>query len=211
MKQFLLIIIIGLLRLTSFSQDSLKHQAIEINIGMNHLIGNSELLPKPGFGVSLKYIWFTNSRINLVSGILFEKTKYYEDNVQCGHFCHYKNMTFNIYSFSIPILVRANTGKHYKVFFELGPSFDIIPIKWGKGTKITYSPPDNPTETAVSGDFDHNITDFGLNMGIGLIVPINKRRFIVMTTYHNSIKSVFDDQANENTEFISIKLGILIN
>ncbi len=211
MKHIVLALTIFLLSSNSYCQNSIRIPTIEIDIGINHLLGNNEIEPKLGFGMSIKRIWFSDNKINLVSGLLFEKTKYFDDYVQCGHFCHYENIKYNIYSFLIPFMLRANAGKKYRLFIESGPTFEVIPFKWGKGTEISYSPLSNTSETEISGYFEHDLTDFGVNIGIGIIFPINNYNFIFISTYHNSFKSIFDKQQNELTEYFIVKIGILIN
>lgn len=211
MKRLGFVLTLLLLISNSFCQDTIRTPTFEIKFGINHLSDRKEIETKSGFGISLKRIWFSDNRINLVSGLLFEKTRYFDDYMQCGHFCHYENMKFNIYSFIIPLMARANAGNKYRFFIESGPSFEIIPLKWGKGTEVSYPPPGNRSETGISGDFEHDYTDFAANIGFGFLFPVNNYNFIVSSTYHNSFKSIFNNQENELTEYFTVKIGVLIN
>ena len=208
MKYFTLALLAFLIASNSFGQDNPKTQKFELGVGINHLLSKNEVEPKPGFGISIKRIWFSEKTINIVSGLLFEKTKYLDDYDQCGHYCYYKDMKFNVFSFSIPLMLRVNAGKKYKLFFETGPALEITPLKWGKGIEVLDPPLSTATESEISGDFEHDITGFGMNIGIGISFPVKNYRFVLASTYHNSIQSIIEDQQNELTEYFTVKLGI---
>lgn len=211
MKYSILLLFVIILNQSSYSQENNKKSAIEIDFGINHLLSKYDIETKTGFGVSIKKVWFSETRFNLISGILFEKTKYYKAYDQCGHFCHYEDMTYNLYSFAIPLMLRANAGEKYRVFIQIGPAFEITPLKWGKGIEVLYPPNTNTTEAEISADFEHEIIDFGANLGIGITFPIKHHKFVLTSAYHSSIQSIFSDQQHELTEFFAIKIGIIMN
>ncbi len=210
MKYIILALLVIMFLPNSFCQDSPGIQKFELAIGSNHLLSKNEIEPKPGFGVSIKKIWLPGKKINIVSGLLFEKTKYLDDDVQCGHYCYYKDMKFNVYSFSIPLMLRANTGSKYKLFIETGPALEIIPLKWGKGIEVLDPPLSSATENEISADFEHDIIGFGMNIGFGISLPVNNHRIVLGAAYHNSIQSIIDEQQNEFDEYFTVKLGISV-
>ena len=211
MKNIIIIFSFCLLNFDLFSQESLKIPTIELGLGVNHLTKFNDVDTKIGFGLSVKRIWFPEKKINLISGLIFEKTKYFDDYVQCGQYCNYRDMKFNIYSFSIPLMLRANIGKIYKIFLETGPAFEIVPFKYGKGIEVTYPPMSSIVENEISGDFEHDLTDFGVNVGLGFIFPVNNLKLIFGSTYHNSIKALTQKKHNEFSEYFTLRLGVLIN
>ncbi len=208
-----IIIIIGIYFISTplFSQNNAKISPVELGLGINRLTTHNGANTKIGFGLSVKKIWFSQKKLNLISGVVFEKTKYFDDYVNGGNYYHYKNMTFNIYSFSVPLMLRVNTGNACRFFLETGPSFEIIPLKYGKGIEVTYPPTSNTTETEMSGDFDHDYIDFGANVGLGFVFPVNNLKIVISSTYHNSLKYLFSNQQDELTEYLTLKLGVLIN
>ncbi|MCD4679229.1 MAG: PorT family protein [Bacteroidales bacterium] len=211
MRIILINFVLWLIIFPSYGQNNVKIRTIELGLGINHLTKNSEADPKIGFGLAVKKIWFSEKKINLISGLNFEKIKYFDDYIQCGQYCNYKDMKFNIYTFSIPFMLRVNMGNTYKVIIEAGPTFEIIPLKYGKGIEVTYPPASSTTETDISGDFEHDFTDFGANIGLGFLFPVNNLKIIISSTYHNSITSLIQMQHDELAEYLSIKLGFLIN
>ena len=210
-KHFMFALIIMLVSTKSFCQNSNKTQVIEVGLGINHLLDKNEFSPKIGFGFFLKNIWFYDSRINLVSGLLFEKTRYLDEYDHCGFYCYLEDMNYDIYSFSIPLLLRVNTAKKFRLFFESGPTFEFIPFKYGSGTEVSFYPPDSWSRIEISGDFQHDLIDVGAIIGFGIVFPINDHDFLLTSTYHNSFKSIFDKQNNTLTEYFTVKIGVLIN
>lgn len=212
MKYIAFLQIIFFMSYNSYSQDNTKRPTFEIQTGINHLVSNNSKFDlKFGFGLSIKRIWFSEKPINLITGFLFEKTKYTADYFQCGHFCHYKDMKFCIYSFSIPLMLRVNAGIGDKFFIEMGPSFEIIPINWGKGIEVLYPPLSSATETEISGNFEHDLIDFGANFEIGIKFPVKNYRMVLSALYHSSIRSIMIKPENDLTTYISVKFGICLN
>lgn len=213
MRRLIVVLFLILTSKFSFCQDSsFKISPVEVGFGINSLTyDNNEIDSQIGFGVFVRRVWFSENKFNLVSGLLFEKTKYFDDYVRCGHYCHYKNMKFNIYSFSIPLMLRVNTGKQYKMFLETGPTFEIIPIKYGTGVKVLYPPMGDEIQTEISGRFEHDSFDIGANIGVGVIFPLNNYKIIMSSTFHSSISSVFESQHNDLSKYFSLKIGVLIN
>lgn len=211
MKRIACIFTITILSFNIYCQNDNTLPMVEINLGVNYLLENNNIKPKLNFGMSIKSIWFPKKTFNLISGLLFEKTKYLDSFVQCSHYCYYRDMEFNIYSFSIPLMLRAYSGEKQVLFIETGPTFEIIPFKWGKGIEVSHFPNSNPVETNISGDFEHSLTDFGVNIGIGARFQIENYKFVMTFTYHNSIKLILQKQQNNLTEYCTLKIGTYIN
>lgn len=187
---------------------------LEISAGFNQLfIKDDGIKTKLGFGASVKRMWFPDKRFTIVSGLSFEKTKYHVDHIQItesiqnGQKTYYEDMNFSVYTLAIPLMVRINVGTKYRVFLEMGPALEIVPVKHGKGTGVNYSPMNPTYKTKISKTFDHDLTDFGALVGAGFIFPVNSYRFVVSSHYHKSILPI-EKRNNEWTEYVTVKIGI---
>ncbi|GAB4278121.1 MAG: hypothetical protein Kow0068_01640 [Marinilabiliales bacterium] len=185
---------------------------MEISVGANYLLNDGNVTnTKFGFGMSVKRIWLSEKQINIISGLIFEKTKYFEATYPCGgHFSYYKYMNFSTYSFAIPLLFRANVGKKNTLFFESGMTFEIIPFKIGKGFKITDLPGNDIHISKISEVFNRDLIDYGVNLGFGYCFLFKNQRLILSSNYHRSIMLLFDEVNYKLSQYITMKIGIII-
>ncbi|MCB0824139.1 MAG: hypothetical protein KDC09_15685 [Bacteroidales bacterium] len=213
MKTLFIFIVVFYVHSISYSQEKIKLPINEISLGVNRLISNKyQYEPRFGYGVSIKKIWFKENQANLVSGLLFEKTTYVEQNPPCaGVFCSINELIYNVYSFSIPLFMRFNTGNNYKLFIETGPAFEIVPLKWGIGTETVTLPNQEQIEIKISGDYSHDIINIGANFGVGFEFPVKSVRFVIITYYHDSIKYWVTSKRDYLSKYFSCKLGIKLN
>ena len=211
MKNALIILFIILINNFSFCQGGHKIPTIEIGMGLNHMSGYDEIETKLGYGLYVKRIWFSEKNLNLISGALFESTKYFEDFVYCGHYCYFRDMKFSIYSLSIPIMLRAKVGNRFKGFIEAGPAFEIIPLKWGKGIEVIDSPFSSKSEKEISADFEHDNIDISANIGLGFIFPFKNLKISLSANYHSSLRNAIESQQSDLSKYLAIKTGIIIN
>jgi hypothetical protein len=217
MKHIVLIIFIALFSSFTYSQNNegnnFKFPPLEIGLNINQLKANDkDIENKMGFGVSICRIWFPEKRISIVSGLLFSQTRYFENYISSGQYSNYKDMTFSLYSFSVPLLLRANFGHTYKIFAETGPSFDLMPVLRGNGIEVTYPPIGNNYETKISGGFDHDLTAFGANFGIGLKFPLKSLKMIIGSSYHCDLNTILEKRTNTlYNNYLLIRLGIFID
>lgn len=217
MKISFFVIIATLSAFPSYGQDIPESPwQIEIGAGINHILTHVDGVEKRvGIGISIKKIWLPEKRYNIISGLVVENTKYYDNNIHCpGHLCTYKDgIKFNTYYLIIPLMFRYNLGNKYKIFMEAGPSFEIVPFKWGKGIESTYFPISGDVkEIKISGDFEHDFIDAGLNSGLGVIFPLRNYNIILSLGYHNSFISLIESEAKQNNmeNFLTLKTGIQV-
>jgi hypothetical protein len=207
MRLLILLFFVLLVRIQSFAQNDLFRH-IEPGVSLNHLTGNMEA-GETGFGLSIRKIWFDAKKVNLISGLLFEKTKYHEDYLLCGPNCSYRDINFSLYSFSIPLMARLNFGKKHIFFIEGGPTIDVIPINHGKGTYHIYDMLTGvSSENEISGNFDHDYLYLGVNSGLGIIFPLSTINLLASLHYHNKIVNIASGGHNDPAEFISLRIGL---
>ena len=200
-----------------FCQDSPLFPNLEFSGGVNRLILDngqeiSGLEPGTGFGIAVRKYWFAEKSVNLISGLVVEKTRYKQDFLLCGHFCSYRDMTFDIYTISIPLLVRVTTiGNKIAFFLEAGPALELTPIKWGRGTEILQPPLSIQSKEEIRGAFDHERIGIGANTAVGVSVPVTNHKIIFAAGYHRNILPLLSEKYNWTAQYLYVKAGILFN
>jgi len=209
MKSTIVLFLLITFYFTSIAQQDV-FSSLEFGLSINHASGTIDA-NKIGFGLSIRKIWFNDKNLNLISGLLFDKTKYFEESMNSGTNCSYRNMNFSRYLFSIPVLGRLNLGKRVVFFCQAGPTLEIVPLKWGKGIQSTYFPLTATTDVKnISGDFEHNYLNLNIHSGIGLAFPVSKIKLITSVSYNKLIVPIISHGFDEQNDFISLILGISI-
>ncbi len=212
-----IVVLIGLIyfSILTFGQNknAIRLLDIEYSININNFQNQKNgINGKTGFGASIYRIWFTEKKYNLISGLVFNKLTFFDDYVKGGRYYDYENITFNIFSFSIPLFLRYNFGRKYKLFIESGPLIDIVPLIKGKGIKNNYTPfPPYYTKdhSTVIENFDHDKIKYGINIGTGLIFPIKNFNPIMGLYYHKDCK--FKNNMDEDILLNYFILKLLIS
>ncbi len=219
MVKNLLIILISFLQLSLFSQNNdIKNVNkpysidLEINLGINRfLIEGNGIQSKYGCGLSIYRVWFNDKWYNIISGIIINELRFFDDYIQESHFSHYENMRYNIVSFSVPVFFRANIGDQYKFFIETGPSLEPVLLELSKGEYYSYPPYKNSYFNADS-DILFKYPDIGANIGTGIKLSFDNIELIFSGTYHMRAACLFKKNTiYTNNEYLILKTGININ
>lgn len=205
----LVFIILAFFNSASFAQKEII-KSLEFGISINHLTGIGDT-GKAGYGLSIRKIWRYPNRINIISGLLFEKTKFLEDYVPAGPNNHYSDLTFSMYYFAVPFMARINFGKKFRIFCEAGPALEIIPLKYGKGTSYSYQSLTATTDISeVSDDFNHSYLILGANAGLGILIPMPGFMLITGASFHEKIINITNNGLDDPAQFVSLRIGFTL-
>ncbi len=176
MKRFLILLLLTL-SLATFAQPKLNLIGIEAGPSYSSLRGNDYINeyhdPRFGFAGGVTVELSLKNNLSLKSGIGYERKGssiefpyINEYGIQTGT-THIKE---NFDYIAIPVLLRTGFGKESRFFFNIGPSFNFLL----KQTEHYDAIEDFPEQNNDNTD-SFRTSELALSVGIGTIIPINKR------------------------------------
>lgn len=186
-----------------------------VEAGINYsLYGpNSKPLRNLGFSVDAFHIFRKNKRINVLLGIGFSTINCFFNYIPGDmsssktHPYHYENEQNTSFNIVVPFFWRINFGKKTKFFIFQGvsASFGVLGIKKGIYVKDYL----NKERTVYKFVGTAGLMG-GLDIGIGLTIPMKKHQLIVRNTWglyfsQSAIESPFGLPYNLCTLFIGFQ------
>lgn len=181
----------------------------ELQIGINHLAKSESFHPKMGYGLSFKKFLFTKDHFALLSGFRMDVIKFEKRKIRTGRYTVYKDLKFNKYGISFPLLARGIIGKKIPLFLEGGLSFVIIPTLRGEGKKTVDLPLEPKVTQNVSEKFKPAYSpDFSGIVGIGTRFPLGEMRGVFTISFHKSFLRSRKNSGPKTHQFFSGILGL---
>tara|TARA_B110000037_G_C16900516_1_gene416014 strand:+ start:67 stop:759 length:693 start_codon:yes stop_codon:yes gene_type:complete len=178
------ILVFGFMPFCLFSQqDKMKFPFNEVILSINKTPNYAEgQLGYLGFGAGINRRYRDQSSIGFVMGIHYNYSSQYLDGYQSSRAGYHSDITYTFHTISIPVTWRYKFGNDENIFFEVGGSFDIIPV-YKKSYTYTTSYFLSP-EISV-GQFAKKTPGFNLsgNAGIGAILSIGQKEVLIKLEY----------------------------
>ncbi len=213
MKNAISLLTFLFLYILAFGQNDKPKPLSEIGISANRtLLENQNTKNGNGFGIGLYQYILDNEKTNLTFGLEFNMTSQLIKSMYHGHSGHTTDVEFYFYWFSIPLTTRIYFGERVKFFVEPGIFIDIPIYSREKGTLHIYSlNDDNQIEyTETEYDYKSNEADFnyGLSLGLGIIIPISNVNLIIKPDYKLGLKSIGYSRENIYNRYFRITVGM---
>ena len=161
----------------------------EIYVSLNTTTPNYEgLHSEIGAGIGARgYFINDTSRFNITLGLEFNRNSVFVDNFSVSHFGSVKDVSVNLYCFSMPVNFHLNLGKKYRMIIEGGYFFDYGGGK-ATGTSTSFSP---YTGKTTSGDYVKKVGSsfHGASIGGGIRIPYKSRSIVFRLDYKHGLKS----------------------
>jgi len=182
----------------------------EITLSVNRtMIDNSNSEGKFGFGAGLYRTWMDSSWFNLVTGISYNKTSQFRNSAFIGsHFSSVSDITFNIHSVSIPVLLRFNVGQKTKLFFEIGQFLEFDIAGNSHATYTTQLPYSASTTITIKEKLSLTPINGGFIGGIGTNIPIGKIRLLIKADYQFAFAGHHFGEETILNRYVRLSIGL---
>ena len=214
MKNWIIIISIVLLPSISFGQIDTVTAINEFKLAINRTnIQDSYSENLFGFGLGVYHVFLQNKKVNLVTGLEYNRTNQLKKSIYDGHFAHKTNVTFNINCISIPMTARINFGRKIKIFLNTGLFIDLSIGGREKGTMKTYFT--NENDQLESRVFQYSQksrlgSNYGFILGVGIDIPLYKYRIIVEPDYKFGMRNIYQEMDEIRNRYFRINIGLRI-
>jgi len=193
----------------SFSQEK-KFPLIfnEFTASVNRTaVQSANISDRFGFGLGLARTWFDTHWANLVIGLSYDKISFFQKTAYIGHFASYNDITYNLHSFSIPVMGRFNIGKKVKFFLETGPFLELNMSGNRKGTFSSTSPVVDPIPLIKKEKYGVSGINGGVTAGIGTRIPVKSNELLIKLNYLFSFRELGDEKNNFFNRYIRLSVG----
>jgi len=216
MKKTILYLIVLILPLVSVSQEKWMLTLDEITLSGNRTFEQSDYAEgRFGFGAGIYHSFLKEHRLNIITGLEYNRTGQFFDGENTGHFSHNENVTYHFNNLAIPIGLRASMGKKTKFFFE-GGGFADFPLYTKKQGMYYYSYPVIEEDTIYmesgQGEFNEkssSIPFVGIYFGGGVIIPSSKIGWIIKSDYKYGLTEIFEPgYGSGRGRYLRLILGI---
>ncbi|RLD55915.1 MAG: hypothetical protein DRJ05_12150 [Bacteroidetes bacterium] len=165
-----------------------------------------------GFGLGAYHTFLKNKKVNLIFGFEYNRTTQEKEYMSRGHFSHATNITYSIDCLSIPLNARVYFGNHVRVFVESGAFIDLTLGAKENGTMHTYSPTEGSpySEYEYKENTDISPVNYGVSLGMGILVPISKVDLIIKPEYKYGFKPLYDYHDQIFNRYFRLVVGIKI-
>lgn len=166
-----------------------------------------------GFGLGAYHSFRPDKKLNIITGIEYNRTSQFFESMYEGHFAHATDLTYTINCFSIPAGLRINFGTNLKVFIESGAFADLVFNSNRTGTMITYLPDDNNQMSYSEQKIDQKVKlsdSFGFYLGLGIRIPVSKFEVIVKPDYKFGINELYSYQEAIFSRYFRLNIGLKI-
>lgn len=145
-----------------------------------------------------------NKHYMFQSGVEYTYARYYKAHITDGngkYADHYTSMKMVVNTITIPAYFNLLLYNQ-KLYFGLGPNFDIIPYTMGSGYIS------NTTKDKVKfQSFESHFFDFGGTAKIGLNLKLNKGTLTIETRLKSGIRYLLTDGSELVNEYCSLSTG----
>lgn len=194
------ILIIGFIATYSTlnGQDTIPFFLDEISLSVNRTNLNDKFTKdKNGFGIGAYHSFLPDKTINIQLGFEFNRLSIFKKLMYSERFSHYTDLTYKIYSVTIPLGLRINIGNKLKFVIETGGYCDNVIYANQKGIKHT-SFPDSSLRYLIYKEYQINEnagvgSSFGLYLALGIKIPVAKYELIIKPEYKRGINNFKDD------------------
>ncbi len=204
-------LILILLSFVAFSQSKFQVGA-ESGVGIGFLYKNSYNIPSAEFsgivalsnGLNFQYNF--NKTFSFKTGFYLDRKGYTYTAYLVQNFgTPYEVRFYRAYNYlSIPLLIKASTGKKTRFFINCGPSFDFITFGKHYG-KVLYNK--EKTEKKSTDLFGSNKFNIGLITGLGVEIPIKEKFSTSIEIRDNiSFKDIWSS-SNNKLNTVNLLLG----
>lgn len=202
----LVLIFVMLFHQVSSAQDS-KRINFEAFISTNYSniepsLGHGLL----GYGIGMHSCFFSSKKINLITGLEYNRNNFYVEKLLTGHYGSQTDITYHIDHLTLPLIGRINFGDRVRKFVNLGAYLDMV-LKSIKEHPSWQFPPstENDQDEMVKSDANLN-GDYGISLGGGVSFPIDKYRLSFLLEYKHGLNIIYDDY--EEFKMYQVKLNI---
>ncbi len=118
MKNFFLVLGLTIILIkVSYAQNGQSFFFDEFAISANRS-GNTDQNAKDcyGFGLGAYHSFWSDKKLNIVTGVEYNRTSQFFASMYEGHFAHATDLNYTINCFSIPAGLRINFGSNLKFF-----------------------------------------------------------------------------------------------
>ncbi len=215
MKKKIVIVYLLVLLLPSFSMGQEDKSFLffnELSLSVNRsVVKNDNTSNRFGFGFGLHKSWMDSSWFNLLTGISYDKTSQFKNNVYNGSFSNVSDVTYNLHSLSIPVLARFNVGRSMKFFVESGLFLELNVRANREGTFRSSIPGEGIQEVFDKEKIKVSNPNGGFLLGIGSSIPISNYAFIVKFGYQFAMNDLGSFQESLFNRYARISIGFRKN
>jgi hypothetical protein len=173
-----------------------------------------------GFGAGVYHTFLKQKKINLISGVEFNNTSQFKKlGTYSSKFASSYDITYHVYSVSIPFSARFNFGKKTKFFMEAGAYIDLNFGSNMKGRIVSARSEIDSTghyyfvvhEGQLDTGADLKFLNAGASGGIGVSIPLNSKiDLILKSDYRFGIRNLIDTDAFFN-RYLRLVVGLKWN
>jgi hypothetical protein len=205
----------------SYCQTDSPTFAYEVGASVNYTtISDANKEGKPGFGVGGYFVLRPEQSVSFLFGLEYNHTRHYSERIDYvfptwWDTDYYETeVDYFVNAFSFPVAARLSYGNRTKVFIELGGFLDIN-FSTGKNATLHHSDTLYLNGVATQkyyyesqGDFSD--IDFGPAGGVGVLIPIRNKEFIVKTEYKHALSTLYEEISIIRNAYVRLMLGIRI-
>jgi len=215
MKQLFLVLgLIIILSKVSCGQNVVSFFFDEFAISVNRSVNTGkDAEGLYGFGLGVYHSFRSDKKLNIITGIEYNRTSQFFDSMYEGHFAHATDLTYIINCFSIPAGLRINFDSNLKVFIETGAFADLVFNSNRTGTMHSYLPDDNNQMNYTEQEIDQKVKlsdSFGFYLGLGIRIPVSKFEVIVKPDYKFGINELYSYQEAIFSRYFRLNIGLKI-
>ncbi len=152
-----------------------------------------------GAGLNLFKSWRDSSMVGFGTGISLTSSSQFKDNVYVGRFGTLHDLTYRIWTVSIPISLRLNFGSSVRFFWEGGVLYD-------RNIVVTRKIEESQSSSGVSV-YNSNI---GPRTKLGVCYPIKKIKLLTEVGYYYGLFDLGGHDMDLFNRYGFISIGVKI-
>lgn len=189
-------------------QDLFHLATISTNRSFDGYDSNSNI----GFGIAINHIVFPTNRINLITGLEYNRTKQYYNSLHISHYYYSSDVYFKFNSISTPIGARFNIDRKNLISIETGLYFAFLFHGTEQGTlHMDQIDPETNMVTGVKiSDYSHEVRAsdvIGIYSSINIQIPIKNKWIIISPEYKLGLNSLGSTVDYIRSRYVRLKIG----
>lgn len=167
-----------------------------------------------GFGLGASATIWKDDLINLVPGVEFHQTRYFEGHETIGHFYSYEDLTYIRNCISIPLAARVNVLRAPGLFVEGGVFWDWVISARQHGILHSAIPDPNWQVNHKYTDINEPVdlqNSLGYSVGLGCRIKSSRFDFLIKPEYRHSFKNVCNSYMEPLRSYFKLNAGIILH
>lgn len=198
--------------IASFSQKACRIASYEFNLSVNSTtIANANTENRLGFGLGFNYVFRPDKKLNVVSGLEYDRTSIYTKHMITDRPDTYSDqMTYYLNNFSVPLVFRYNFFSNFGFFVEAGAFIDALIFSKMKGNYTAYNHESGVSQSYGYKDASVKNFNYGTSLGIGFAIPVYNHNLLVKCDYKFGFRDIDEYDNNLYNRYVRLSIGFRI-